>query len=222
MKNILSKVRLFGKVMPLFILLYFLHSCAMTKETKAIYVLIDSAESEEQQSNDLIMAMRHLLNILKPGDSIALARIDNKNFSEKDEVLRLRFDRRTAMANAQKRAFLESVKQFCQNIEPGKGNDITGGVLHAIEYLNETQASQAYILVFSDLQLNAKKDYFKNFTINFNGIHVIAMKIKKILEDEIESKKYLERTNEWANQVNAGDGKWSLLYDVKKLNEVIK
>lgn len=199
----------------------FQQGCDIPKDTRAVYVLVDIQDPYVQQSTILISSIRRILNALKPADSISIARIDTENFSKKNVISYIKFEHRPAMANAQKRAFLASVKQFCKNYDTGKNNDITGGILHAIEYLNETKATETYILLLSDLKSKVKGGHIQNFTINFNGIQVIAMQMKTLdIEDEI-SEKYLKRIAQWKQRVITGEGQWVMIKDAKALDKIL-
>jgi len=164
--------------------------------------------------------MRYMLGTLLPGESLALARIDSESFSEKDIVARMSFDLRPSMANAQKRAFLESVEKFGAGISPSKYTDITGGILQAIEYLNETKATEKYILIFSDLKEDIKQGQVRDFPINFNGIHAVAINVTKLQSDNIDPREYQQRLDAWAARVEQGNGYWKLINDLNRL-EVI-
>ena len=50
--------------------------------------------------------------MLDPGDSFGVGRIDSGSFSEKDILVRMTFDERPTMANAQKRQFKATVDDF--------------------------------------------------------------------------------------------------------------
>src|SRR5690606_32776971 len=86
-------------------------------------------------------------------DSLALARIDSGSFSEKDILAKTTFDMRPSTANEQKRRFKQSVDEFAAGLSKGSPHtDITGGVMQATQYLQETGAGDKFILIFSDME----------------------------------------------------------------------
>ncbi len=81
--------------------------------------------------------MIYTLSELGPSDSFAVARIDTGSFSEKDIIAKVTFDDRPSTVNSQKRQFNERVQRFVKIVRPATNTDITGGLLQAIEYLDE-------------------------------------------------------------------------------------
>jgi hypothetical protein len=78
-----------------------------------------------------------MLSRLDSADSLAVARIDTGSFSEKDIIAKATFDDRPSTANSQKRRFAGDVKMFVEQSQTAPYTDITGGLLQAIEFLNE-------------------------------------------------------------------------------------
>jgi len=198
------------------------HACSKPSEKKAVYVLADTSGIYSKQFDKVQSVMLHLLGALQAGESLAFARIDDESFNETDIIARMNFDLRPSIANAQKRAFLESVNQFGKHIIPGKYTDITGGILQAIEYLNETQAKQRYILILSDLKEETKKDQVRNFPISFNGIHVVVINVAELENDNAESGEYQKRVEAWVDRIEQGGGDWKLINDMARLGEVVE
>src|SRR3970282_1112040 len=93
-----------------------------------------------------------LLGTLQPGDSLAVARVSSRSFSEKDIVAKATFDQRPSQANAQKRAFRQRIDATFKSVSPSRYTDLTGGMLQGAEFLNETRAGTKTIIVFSDMQ----------------------------------------------------------------------
>ena len=201
------------------------HGCSEPREKKAVYLLVDASGPYSKQFDKVQIVLRDLLGLLTPGDSLALARIDSESFNEKDIIARMSFDLRPSMANAQKRAFIESVDQFGKNIQSSKYTDITGGFLQAIEYLNETRATQRTILIFSDLNEEIKKGQVRDFPISFNGIQVNAINIAELKTDNIESAEHQgefhKRVESWAKRVKQGGGKWKLINNMNHPDQII-
>jgi len=196
--------------------------CSGERKKKAVYVLVDISGTYSQQFEKVKGVVRYLLGSLLPGESLALARIDSGSFNEKDIVARMSFDLRPSIANSQKRAFLESVEKFGEDIKPSEYTDITGGILQAIEYLNETQANQRYILIFSDLKEEIKKGQIRDFPISFNGTNVVAINVTKLQSDNVDPREYYKRVEDWTKRVEEGGGTWKLVNDLNHLDSIIE
>lgn len=196
--------------------------CSEPREKRAVYVLVDTSGTYSEQFDKVQSVLRYLLGALQPGESLALARIDSESFNEKDIVARMSFDLRPSMANAQKRAFLESVNQFEQSLQASQYTDITGGILQAIEYLNETRANQRTILIFSDLKEEVKKGQIRDFPINFNGIRVVAINVTKLKSDNVDPRKYQARIDDWAQRVEQGGGEWQVINEMNNLSRIVE
>lgn len=192
-----------------------------TGGARAVYILVDTSGTYNKQFDKVQRVLRYLLGTLQPGESLALAKIDSGSFSEKDIVARMTFDLRPSMANSQKRAFFESVDGFSKDIKPSKYTDITGGVLQAIEYLNETGAGQKYILVFSDLMEEVKKGQVRDFPIRFGGIKMIAINVTKLQSDNVDPREYQKRVDAWASRVEQGGGQWKMVNDLNRMETIL-
>ncbi|MCW8935956.1 MAG: VWA domain-containing protein [Gammaproteobacteria bacterium] len=222
MKTFIAKGVFLGLSFMLLMSLLAQHGCSEPREKKAVYVLVDTSGTYSKQFDKVQIVMRYLLGSLTPGESLALARIDSESFNEKDIIARMSFDLRPSMANAQKRAFIESIDMFGKNIQASRYTDITGGILQAIEYLNETQATQRTILIFSDLKEEIKKGQVRDFPISFNGIHVVAINVTKLKSDNVDPREYQNRLDAWAKRVEQGGGNWKLINDMNNLSQIIE
>jgi len=187
-----------------------------------VYVLVDTSGTYSKQFDKVQTVLRYLLGSLQPGESLALARIDSGSFNEKDIIARMTFDLRPSMANSQKRAFLESVEKFGKNIQSSQYTDITGGILQALEYLNETRATQKHILIFSDLKEEIKKGQVRNFPISFDGTHVVAVNVTKLGSDNVDPREYQKRLEDWSQRVEQGGGDWKMINDLNHLSNIIE
>src|SRR5262245_6429126 len=96
---------------------------------QGVYVLIDTSGTYAQEAGKAQVLVNYLLGTLQPGDSLAVARVESRSFSEKDIVAKATFDKRPSQANAQKRAFREATDGFLKNVKSSKYTDITGGLL---------------------------------------------------------------------------------------------
>lgn len=184
-----------------------------TPTSRAVFLLIDTSGTYAEELSKAQAILNYLLATLDSGDSIAVARIDSGSFSEKDIIAKMTFDLRPSMANNQKRQFKGKMDQFVDKIKRGSAHtDITGGVLQAAEYLNETGAGEKYILVFSDLEEDLKKGHIRDFPITLSGIHVVALNVTKLRTDNIDPRDYLNRLAAWQRRVIDGGGDWRVVW----------
>lgn len=231
MKDSLKSALLFLKTLPVVCLLIFnLAACtennsdpsSVSQGERAVYVLVDTSGTYSKQFDQVQLVLRRMLRLLQSGESLALARIDSISFSEKDIIARMTFDARPYMANAQKRAFVEVIDNFSKDIRVKKHTDITGGVLQAIEYLNETGSENKYILIFSDLKEEVREDHVHDFPINFSGTNVLAINLSELQKDGSMPKKIEKRLEYWQGRVENGAGLWKVINDPSLLDSLLQ
>ena len=209
-------------VLVLGLLLLLLTGCPdTTSHSQGIYLLLDSSGTYRNELKRAQSIVKYLLGTLQPGDSLAVARIDSGSFSEKDIVSRMTFDRRPSVTNQQKRLFKKEVDGFVATAKGSSYTDITGGVLQAVEYLNETGAGRKYILIFSDLKEELAKGHIRNFPIQLSGCNVVALNVTKLRSDNIDPREYYKRVDAWKERVEAGGGKWRLVNDLERLDTIL-
>ena len=193
-----------------------------TSHSKGVYMLLDSSGT---YSNELIGAqsiINYLLGTLEPGDSFGIAKIDSASFSEKDIIAKMTFDKRPSVTNKQKRLFKQKVEDFVRSVTKGSAyTDITGGILQASEYLNETGAGKKYILIFSDLKEDLKKGHIRDFGILVSGCDVVALNVTKLRSDNIDPREYYDRVEKWKARVEAGGGNWRMINDLSRLDAIL-
>ena len=202
---------------------FVISGCGKSKpNNRAVYFLIDTSGTYTEELNKAQAIMNYLLATLDSGDSIAMARIDSGSFSEKDIIAKANFDARPSTANDQKRLFKHKVDDFVANISRGSANtDITGAVLQATEFVNETGAGEKYVLIFSDLEEDPKKGHIRDFPIDLKGINVVALNVTKLRTDNIDPRDYQERLSNWQQRVVQGGGEWRVLNDLERLENLI-
>ncbi|TQV85101.1 VWA domain-containing protein [Aliikangiella coralliicola] len=198
-------------------------ACGNTKpDTRAVYLLIDTSGTYTAELRKAQAIINYLLATLESGDSIAVARIDSGSFSEKDIVAKATFDLRPSTANDQKRLFKQQIDNFVENVKYGSRNtDITGGVLQASDFVNETQAGDKYVLIFSDLEEDLKKGHVRDFPIDVQGIKVVALNVTKLRSDNVDPRDYKQRLVDWQSRVEQGGGEWRVLNDLERLERLI-
>ena len=165
--------------------------------------------------------VNYLLGTLRPGDSFAVARVENRSFSEKDIVAKATFDTRPSQANAQKRAFRAKTDAYLRSVQGTAHTDITGGLIQGAEFLNETGAGKKTIIVFSDMQEDLDKVTIRNFPIRLDNIRVIAVNVTKLNTDNIDPRRYLGRLDAWHKRVKAaGAAEWRVINDIERLDGI--
>ena len=200
-----------------------LAGCGEKKSSsRAVYLLLDTSGTYTQELAKAQAIMNYLLATLDSGDSIAIARIDSGSFSEKDIIAKATFDIRPSTANDQKRLFKHKVDQFVSEVTAGSRNtDITGGLLQASDFVNETQAGEKYVLIFSDLEEDLKKGHIRDFPIDVQGIQVVALNVTKLRSDNVDPRDYKNRLATWQEKVTLGGGQWRVVNDLERLDTLI-
>ncbi|EMG37070.1 von Willebrand factor type A domain containing protein [Desulfocurvibacter africanus PCS] len=191
-----------------------------TSHAQAIYMLLDTSGTYQQELDKAQAIVHWLLARLQPGDSLAVGRIDTASFSEKDLLAKVTFDSRPSTANDQKRAFLSTLRAAVVNLNGSPYTDITGGILQAAEFIDETGAGRKTILVFSDMQEELKPGYKRDFPMNLAGISVVALNVTKLRNDQIDPRKYQQRLEEWRARVEQGGGSFLVVNDLERLERI--
>lgn len=191
-----------------------------TNHATGVYMLMDTSGTYSQELNKAKAIINYLLGTLQPGDSLAVARIDSGSFSEKDIIQKATFNTRPSTANQQKRLFEQNVKNFITSVKGSAHTDITGGVLQAVEYLNETGAGKKYIFIFSDLEEDLIKGHIRDIPIRFDGFNVVALNVTKLRSDNVDPREYLDRLEMWQQRVESGGGEWKVINDLERLERI--
>ena len=188
---------------------------------QAVYVLIDTSGTYAQEAAKAQVIINYLLGTLQPGDSLAVARVESRSFTEKDIIVKATFDVRPSQANAQKRAFREKSDAFLKNVKQSRHTDITGGLLQGAEFLNETGAGTKTIVVFSDMQEELDKVTVRNIPMNLKRIRVVAVNVVKLNTDNIDPRRYFGRLEAWQKRVvAAGASEWRVINDLERLDAI--
>ena len=198
-----------------------LTGCADTKKhSKGVYMLIDASGTYALELKKAQSILNYLLGILQPMDTLAVARIDTGSFSEKDIIAKVTFYQRPSVANNQKRAFQIKFDEFISNVKSSRYTDISGGILQAIEYLNKADPGKKYILIFSDLRKELKKDRESDVPFQLTGFNVIALNVTKLRANIRDPIKYMERVENWSKIIESGNGQLHVLNDLDRLDIV--
>jgi hypothetical protein len=186
-----------------------------------VYLLIDTSGSYNRQATKAEQIILFALTRLQSSDSIAVARIDTGSFTEKNIIAKATFDDRPSTANAQKRAFASRVEKFIDQSGSAAYTDITGGLLQAIEFLNEKNTSRKEILILSDMKEELAKGYVRDIPLDFKGFDVVALNVTKLRTDNFDPRQYLGRLDQWQKRVEKGGGHWRVVNDLDHLDAVL-
>jgi hypothetical protein len=191
--------------------------------TQAVYMLVDTSGTYAEEVNKAQLIVNYLLGTLQPGDSLAVARVKSRSFSEKDIVAKATFDNRPSQANAQKRQFREQMEAFTRSASGSAYTDITGGLIQGSMFLGETGAGHKTILIFSDMQEELDKVTVREFPIDLKDIRVVAVNVVKLRTDNVDPRRYLGRLEAWHKRVEAaGAREWRVINDIEHLDGVLK
>src|SRR6267142_830900 len=190
--------------------------------TQAVYMLIDTSGTYAQEVGKAQVIINYLLGTLQPGDSLAVARVKSRSFSEKDIIAKVTFDNQPSRANVQKRAFKDKIDAFVKTVGGSAYTDITGGLIQGAMFLNETGAGTKTILIFSDMQEELDKVTVREFPINLKDIRVVALNVVKLKTDNIDPRRYMGRLEAWQKRVvAAGASEWRIVNDIERLDAVL-
>ena len=198
-------------------------SCAdQRSHSQAVYMLVDTSGTYAQEVGKAQVIINYLLGTLQPGDSLAVARVKSRSFSEKDIIAKVTFDNQPSRTNVQKRAFKDKIDAFVKTVGGSAYTDITGGLIQGAMFLNETGAGTKTILIFSDMQEELDKVTIREFPINLKDIRVVALNVVKLKTDNIDPRRYMGRLEAWQKRVEgAGASEWRIVNDIERLDGVL-
>ena len=211
------------KKLVLTILCALLVSCS-TESTPAntgVYMLLDTSGTYAEELEKAEQIIRFTLSKLGETDTFAVARIDTGSFSERDIVAKASFDDRPSAVNRQKRLFAQQVADFVDSADASPYTDITGGMLQAVEFLNEKGAGRKVIFLFTDLKEDLQEGYIRDIEIPLENFEVIALNVTKLRSDNIDPREYLGRLEEWQNKVEKTGGEWRVINDLDGLDGLL-
>ena len=186
-----------------------------------VYLLLDTSGTYSEELQKAQGIILYTLSRLQPTDSFAVARIDTGSFSEKDIIAKATFDDRPSTANGQKRAFADQIKVFVKQSNAASHTDITGGLLQAIEFLNEKGSGRKTVMIFSDLQEDLAKGYIRDVPMDLKGFEVVALNVTKLRSDNFDPREYLARVDSWRERVEKSGGRWRMINDLERLDGLL-
>lgn len=202
----------------------FASGCAdQRSHAQAVYMLVDTSGTYAEEIDKAQLIVNYLLGTLQSGDSLAVARVRSRSFSEKDIIAKATFDGRPTQANAQKRVFRDQVAAFTKTARGSAYTDITGGLIQGAMFLNETKAGKKTLLIFSDMQEELDKATVRDFPIDLKDIRVVAVNVVKLKTDNIDPRRYMGRLDAWHKRVaDAGATEWHVINDIEHLDRLLK
>jgi hypothetical protein len=195
-----------------------LSGCTTTPPGTGVFLLLDTSGTYAGELERARSVINFLLGTLDPGDSFGVARIDGGSFSEKDILMRVTFDERPSVANDEKRLFMEKVGAFADTVSSASHTDITGGVLQAVEWLDEVGPGRKTVLIFSDMEEDLPEGFIRDFPIELEGVRVIALNVTKLVPDNVDPRVYMGRLDAWRERVEAGGGQFAVVNDLERLD----
>jgi len=181
-------------------------------DNSGVYMLVDTSGTYREEIVKAEQIIRYTLSRLDATDSFAVARIDTGSFSEKDIA---------STINRQKRLFAEQVQTFVNDAKSSPYTDITGGLLQAVEFLNEKGPDAKTVLIFSDLKEELEEGYIRDIEFELDGFSIIALNVTKLRSDNVDPREYLTRLDEWQAKVEKSGGTWRVINDLDGLEGLL-
>jgi len=113
------------------------------------------------------------------------------------------------------------VSDFVRNAQSSPYTVITGGVLQAVEFLNEKGTRRKTILIFSDLKEDLQEGYVRDIELDLDGFDVIALNVTKLRSDNVDPREYLGRLADWQTRVEKSGGRWRVINDLDNLEGLL-
>lgn len=190
----------------------------------AIYMVVDVSGTYARQSDKARDVLKYLLITAHPGDTLALAKINSRSYTEKNIVAKVTLENVPSKANVQKRIFAAKADKFVKKIRYARGSaytDISGALILATEFLRETKASKQTIVIFSDMKQELSKGTVRNFNYDVKGIHFVVINIAKLRSDNVDPRRYKRRMDAWNKKLmDSGAADWIVITDMDKILDV--
>jgi hypothetical protein len=190
--------------------------------TRAAFVLIDISSGYAAEMEKARTLTNYLLAGMNSGDSIAIAFIDNSSFSERNMIARTTFDHRPSVTHQQKREVRVLLDTFMERFRvPSHHSDITGGVLLAAAHLDELNAGKSYLFILSDLHEDLPPWLKRDMPVPLIDVQVVAVNVKRQRSDNHDPQAYQQRLAQWQQRVENGGGRWRVVNDLARLENVV-
>jgi hypothetical protein len=186
-----------------------------------VYLLLDTSGTYREELDKAKQIINFTLARLDGLDTFAVARIDTGSFSEQDIMAKVTLDDRPSAANAQKREFAQQINKFLDETPSSPYTDITGGLLQAVEFLNEKHPGRKTIFIFSDLKEDLQAGYVRNIEIPVDGFEVVALNVTKLRSDNVDPREYMARLETWKERIESEGGTWRVINDLDRLEALL-
>ncbi|MGH1470193.1 MAG: VWA domain-containing protein [Cellvibrionaceae bacterium] len=177
-------------------------------------MLLDTSGTYTEELEKAKQIINYLLSNLESGDVFTVAKIDSDSFSEKDIVAKVTLDSRPSTANKQKRAFASIIEDFLSHVESSAFTDISGGLLQAIDFLNEADVGERYIFIFSDMKEDLAEGFNRDSDFSLGGFTVRALNVTKLRSDNLDPVEYQSRITDWESRIVSAGGVWKVVHDL--------
>lgn len=192
------------------------------RHSHGVVVLVDTSGTYAGELDEIGRVIGFVLGVLEPGDSIAVASIGSRSFSDEQVVARATLDGRPSRANAQKRTLRQRVASFLDVVEPSRYTDITGAVIQAAQFLSEGDPARKTILILSDLEEDLDAETIRDVPIDLTGIEVVAVNVIKLRPDNLDPTRYQTRIVRWRERVlDAGARGWQVVNELDRLASLL-
>lgn len=188
--------------------------------TRGVFMLLDTSGTYTLEMDKASAIISYILTQMDADETFAVGRIDSGSFSEKDIIAKATFDARQTSAAQQKRKFRQDMDNFLKSLKSSPYTDITGGILQAVETLNESGAGKKMILIFSDMKEELPKGYVRDIPLELGGYEVICLNVTKLRSDIKDPREYMTRMEEWQRKVEAGGGTFRVINDLENLQAI--
>ncbi|MDZ7828125.1 MAG: VWA domain-containing protein [Halofilum sp. (in: g-proteobacteria)] len=196
-------------------------ACGGGPQNRAAAVLIDISGEYAAEVKKARELTGYLLAGLEPGDSIAIAFIDNTSYSDRNFIARTELDHRPSVANDQKRKVRAQLDAFLERFSvPSAHSDLTGGVLLARDFLQRTEAKRRQLYLLSDLDEDLPPQLERDVPLKLDGIEVIAVNVIRRDSDNIDPANYRRRLSAWQQRVEQDGGRWQLVNQLDRLERL--
>ena len=186
-----------------------------------VYLLLDTSGTYREELDKAKQIINYTLARLDGLDTFAVARIDTGSFSEQDILAKVTLDDRPSAANQQKRDFAQTVERFLDETPSSQYTDITGGLLQAVEFLNEKQPGRKTIFIFSDLNEDLPPGHTRDSEVPVDGFEIVALNVTKLRSDNVDPREYLDRLDAWKERIETEGATWRVLNDLDRLETLL-
>jgi hypothetical protein len=188
---------------------------------RSVVILLDISNDYASEMEKARTLTNYLLGDLTSGDSITIAFIDNRSFTERNIITRAEFDHRPSVTTQQKRIVRAELDAFFDRFRvPSHHSDITGGVLLARDVLRESHAGRKYVFLVSDLREDLMPGLNRNVPLELDGIEVIGINVVRQVRDNYDPLAYQRRVDQWQKRIEENGGSWRVANDLARLEQM--